>query len=43
MLRADITRQELADLKVLAIKGGMTTQQLLALLIRSRLQEEPSA
>ena len=43
MLRADITRAELADLKVMAIKAGLTTQQFLALLIRSRLQEEPSA
>ena len=42
MLRADITRAELADLKVMAIKAGLTTQQFLALLIRSRLQEEPS-
>ena len=37
MLRADITRAELADLKVLAIKSGMTTQQFLALLIREKL------
>ena len=38
MLRADITRAELADLKVLAIKAGLTTQQLLALIIRERLE-----
>jgi hypothetical protein len=37
MLRADITRAELADLKVLAIKAGMTTQEFLALLIRERI------
>ena len=43
MLRADITRAELADLKVMAIKAGLTTQQFLALLIRDRLHEEPSA
>jgi hypothetical protein len=37
MLRADITRAELADLKVLAIKAGMTTQEFLAMLIRERI------
>jgi predicted DNA binding CopG/RHH family protein len=37
MLRADITRDELAALKVRAIRAGMTTQQLLAKIIREHL------
>lgn len=37
MLRADITRAELAALKIEAIQAGLTVQQLLAALIRERL------
>jgi hypothetical protein len=37
MLRADITRAELAALKIEAIQSGMTVQQLLAVLIKERL------
>jgi hypothetical protein len=40
MLRADITRDELAALKVAAIHAGMTTQQFLAYLIRQRLADD---
>ena len=36
-MKGDRTRAELADLKVLAIKAGMTTQEFLAMLIRERI------
>jgi hypothetical protein len=39
MLRADITRDELAALKIVAIREEMTVQALVALLIRRRLAE----
>jgi predicted DNA binding CopG/RHH family protein len=37
MLRADITRAELAALKIEAVRAGLTVQQLLATIIRERI------
>ena len=42
-LRAAITTEELRALKAAAAIEGLTFQVFLAKLIRSRLQEEPSA
>jgi predicted DNA binding CopG/RHH family protein len=38
MVRVDITRDELAALKIEAIHAGMTVQKFLAYLIRQRLE-----